>query len=93
MSKGESEIWKISFKSGLGMIALSGVLYTLERFISVYKWIGESAPVKINGSGSYPTEPIFPGIFDNFFIGFFLIFGLILLIIGLVMGIKDTKSI
>jgi hypothetical protein len=84
------KIQKISFISGLAMLALSGILYTVERFIAVYKWIGESAPVKIKGSGSYREEPIFPSIFDNFFIGFFLMLGLILLITGLIKGIKKS---
>jgi len=83
-------MWKISFISGLGLIALSGVLYTLERFIAIFKWIGEVAPVKINGSGSWPTEPTMPGVFDNFFVGIFLILGLVLLIIGLNRGIKKS---
>lgn len=72
------------------MLALSGILYTVERFIAVYKWVGESAPVKMNGSGSYPEQPIFPSIFDNFYVGFFLILGLALLITGLIKGIKKS---
>lgn len=83
-------MWKSSFISGLGLIALSGILFTLERFIAVFKWIGETAPVKINGSGSYPTEPTMPGVFDNLFVGIFLILGLVLLIIGLSKGIKKS---
>ncbi|MBD7968701.1 MULTISPECIES: hypothetical protein [Paenibacillus] len=83
-------MWKSSFISGLGLIALSGILFTLERFIAVFKWIGESAPVKINGSGSYTTEPAMPGVFDNLFVGIFLILGLVLLIIGLSKGIKKS---
>jgi len=83
-------MWKSSFISGLGLITLSGILYTVERFIAVFKWIGETAPVKIKGSGSFPTEPTMPGIFDNLFVGVFLILGLVLLIIGLSKGIKKS---
>lgn len=83
-------MWKSSFISGLGLIALSGILFTAERFIAVFKWIGESVPVKINGSGSYFPEPTMPGVFDNLFVAIFLILGLVLLIIGLSRGIKKS---
>ncbi|WP_454192732.1 hypothetical protein [Paenibacillus sp. Marseille-Q7038] len=83
-------MWKSSFISGLGLIALSGILFTLERYIAVFKWIGETAPVKINGSGPYPTEPTMPGVFDNLFVAIFLILGLVLLIIGLSKGMKKS---
>ncbi|OMF88049.1 hypothetical protein [Paenibacillus sp. FSL R7-0273] len=82
---------KSSFISGLGLIMLSSILFTAERFIAVYKWIGETTPVKINGSGSYPAEPAMPGVFDNVFVGIFLILGLALLIIGLSRGIKKSS--
>ncbi|WP_340003758.1 hypothetical protein MHH52_17180 [Paenibacillus sp. FSL K6-0276] len=84
-------MWKSSFISGLGLIALSGILYTVERFIAVFEYIGDAAPVKIKGSGSYPSEPTMPGVFDNLFVGIFLILGLILLIIGLSKGIKKSS--
>ncbi|RCW40076.1 hypothetical protein [Paenibacillus prosopidis] len=83
-------MWKSSFISGLGLIALSGILYTVERFIAVFKWISEVVPIKINGSGQYPSEPNMPGVFDNIFVGIFLILGLVLIIIGLNKGIKKS---
>lgn len=74
------------------MVALSGILYTLERFLAVFKWVGEVAPVKINGSGSYPKEPTMPGLFDNFFVGFFLFFGLIWIMIGIIRGNRERRE-
>jgi hypothetical protein len=83
ISEVKQQMWKSSFITGVVLIALSGILYTAERFISVFKWVGDAAPVKINGSGTYPTEPTMPGIFDNIFVGIFLVLGLVLLLIGL----------
>lgn len=88
-------MWKYSFVSGVVLIALSGILFTMERFIAVFKYIGESFPVKIKVSGSfqsYPTTPTIPGIFDNIFVGSFFILGLILLIIGISMGYKEVNQ-
>ncbi len=53
------------FILGCCLIVFSGIIFTFERFISVFKWGGESAPIKINGSGSYPTVPVMAGFFDN----------------------------
>lgn len=73
---------KISFISGMGLIGLSGLLFTIERFIAVFQYASESFPVKLNGNGSYPGEPSMPGIFDNFFVGFLFILGIVLLVYG-----------
>ena len=74
---------KSSMFLGLVMIALSGILYTVERFIAVFKWASESVPVQLKGSGSYPSEPYMPSILDNIFVGIFLIIGLVLLVFSL----------
>lgn len=68
---------------GCILLMISGVIFTFERFISVFLWIGQAAPVKINGSGSYPGQPIMPGIFDNIFVPIFFVMGLILIFINL----------
>lgn len=73
---------KISFISGMGLIGLSGLLFTIERFIAVFQYASESFPVKLNGNGSYPGEPSMPGIFDNFFVGLLFILGIVLLVYG-----------
>ncbi|WP_213532364.1 hypothetical protein [Paenibacillus sp. J45TS6] len=88
---GKQEMWKYSFISGIALIALSGILFTAERFIAVFEYIGEAAPVKINGSGSYPNEPTMPGVFDNIFVGGFVLLGLILLIVGISQGYKKAN--
>ena len=72
------------FILGSCLIVFSGIIFTFERFISVFKWVGESAPVKINGSGSYPTEPVMAGFFDNPFVPALLILGLLLIIMSFV---------
>ena len=73
---------KVSFFTGIGLVALSGILFTMERFLAVYLYVGESSAVKINGSGSY--EPLsMPSIFDNFYVGFLLILGLVLFTLGI----------
>lgn len=68
--------------SGCILMVVSGLIFTFERFISIFMWIGQTVPVKINGSGSYPTKPTMPGIFDNIFVPLLFIIGLILLIIS-----------
>jgi hypothetical protein len=81
---------KISFVTGIGLVSLSGILFTLERFIAVFQYASESFPVKLNGSGSHPSEPSMPGIFDNFFVGFLLILGIVLFVHGAIKLLKDT---
>lgn len=80
---------KNSYILGIGLIALSGILYTVERIISVLKWTAESVPVKINGNGTYPANPDMPGIFDNVFVAILLILGLVLLIVGAINGVMN----
>jgi hypothetical protein len=80
---------KSSYILGIGLIALSGILYTVERIISVLKWTAEYVPVKINGSGTYSANPDMPGIFDNIFVAILLILGVVLLIIGVINGVMN----
>lgn len=91
---GESEVssmWKISIASGLGLLIFSGVLFTAERFIAIIHWIGMSAPVKMNGNGTYPADPTMPGLLDNLFVPLFLIIGLLLLVIGVLAGFRQSR--
>lgn len=69
---------------GCILIVFSGLIYTFERYVSIFMWIGQVAPVKINGSGSWPTNPTMPGIFDNFFVPLLFIMGLYFIIISFV---------
>lgn len=82
---------KISFISGIGLIALSGILYTMERFIAVFLYASESFPVKLNGNGSHPGEPDMPNIFDNFFVVLLLILGIALLLNGTIRIFSNKK--
>ena len=82
---------KISFLSGIGLIALSGILFTMERVIAVFRYASESFPVKLNGNGSHPGEPNMPGVFDNFFVGLLLVLGIVLLVFGTFKVFKNTK--
>lgn len=71
------------FVIGCCMIVFSGIIFTFERFISMFKWVGQSAPVKINGSGSYPTEPVMAGFFDNLFVPLLMFSGIYLIVISI----------
>ncbi|MDP4182377.1 MAG: hypothetical protein Q8942_14965 [Bacillota bacterium] len=77
--------FKVTTEGIIGCIFIisSGLLFTFERFLSIFKWIGQVAPVKINGSGDYPSNPTMPGLIDNIFVVLFLVIGLSLLVIGL----------
>jgi hypothetical protein len=82
---------KVSLFTGIGLIALGGILFTMERFIAVFRYASESFPVKLNGNGSYPSEPSMPGIFDNFFVGLLLVLGIVLLVLGAFKVFTDAK--
>ncbi len=69
---------------GCCLIIFSGIIFTFERFMSVLKWVGESAPVKISGSGSYPSEPIMASFFDNLFVPALLVLGIFFVAISFI---------
>ncbi len=72
---------KISFFTGIGLIALSGILFTFERFYAVFIYASENHAVNLNGTGSI-SPLIMPSIFDNFFVGFLIVLGLALFVFG-----------
>jgi hypothetical protein len=74
---------------GLILLITSGCIFTFERFLSVLVWLGDAVPVKINGSGTYMTKPVFPGIFDNMFVPLFFILGLVLILISIKIREKE----
>lgn len=78
---------------GCILLITSGLIFTFERFLSIFYWIGQAAPVKINGSGHYPSNPTMPGLFDNFFVILFLVMGLALLVIGLIGKKGDDQNV
>ena len=81
---------KISLFTGISLIALSGILFTFERFFAVFIYANESAAVKINGNGSFGPLSM-PSIFDNFFVGFLLVLGLTLFVFGGYKVFTDRK--
>lgn len=44
---------RLFFISGIGLIVMSGTLFTLERFLAVFYYASDSFPVKLNGTGTY----------------------------------------
>jgi hypothetical protein len=56
----------------------TGLLYTIERFIAYYSWIGQ-----MNAhTGNFPTYPEMPGFFSNIFVPIFFLIGVILIATG-----------
>jgi hypothetical protein len=77
-------MFKIKKESVMGLVLLiaSGCIFTFERFLSIFIWSSQIIPVTLSGSGSYNTEPIYPGVFDNIFVLLFFIIGLILILVS-----------
>ncbi|KAF6570945.1 hypothetical protein JDW19_14690 [Paenibacillus polymyxa] len=65
----------------IGVLSLlgSGVIYTMERFISVIQWAANSVPVKLNSSGISMSEPDMPSFVDNIFVIILFVCGLMIL--------------
>ncbi|MGG4215433.1 hypothetical protein [Paenibacillus sp. FSL L8-0638] len=65
----------------VGVLSLigSGVIYTMERFMSVVYWAADSVPVKLKGSGMSMLEPDMPGFADNIFVIILFVCGLMIL--------------
>ncbi|MET3210147.1 UNVERIFIED_CONTAM: hypothetical protein ABIC26_003095 [Paenibacillus sp. PvR008] len=65
----------------VGVLSLlgSGVIYTMERFMSVIQWAANSVPVKLKGSGMSMPEPDMPGFADNIFVIILCLGGLLIL--------------
>ncbi|MBP1926515.1 hypothetical protein J2Z76_002384 [Sedimentibacter acidaminivorans] len=69
---------KLCYILGTVFIVTSGILYSIERFIAYFSWIGQ-----MNAhTGSFPTYPDLPSIFTNIFVPAFIIMGVILFILG-----------
>lgn len=64
---------KVRYILGTVFIIAAGLIYTFERFISYFAWIGE-----MNANlGSFSTYPDIPGVFTNIFVPIFIIMGVI----------------
>lgn len=68
---------------GCLMIVSSGLIYTFERFLSVFKWSIEI------GTGSYPINPRIIGIFDNIFVPILFVMGMLLIIASFISREKE----
>lgn len=65
---------KLYYILGTVFIIISGVLYSIERFIAYFSWIGQ-----MNAhTGSFPTEPDLSGVIKSIFIPIFIIIGILL---------------
>jgi hypothetical protein len=63
---------------GTVFIIASGILYSFERFIAYFSWIGQ-----MNAhTGSFPNNPDLPGLSSNIFIPIFVIIGIALFVLG-----------
>jgi hypothetical protein len=67
---------------GLSFIALSFILYTIERVMITFAWGIHKAGVAANGSGSWDTQPDLSLVHSNIAIWACLLIGIILLFIG-----------
>lgn len=62
---------KVNCILGSVFIITAGIIYTFERFISYFAWIGE-----MNANlGSFSTYPNTPGVFTNIFVPIFIFMG------------------
>ncbi len=76
---------KINYILGTVFIITSGILYSLERLISYFSWIGQMNA----NTGSYPTYPDLPSINTNIFVLIFIIIGIVFFALG---AIKHNKG-
>ncbi|MBS4196725.1 hypothetical protein [Lederbergia citri] len=67
---------KISLILGSIFILTSGLLYSIERIISIIHWTA------LTQTGEYPTTPPSPNLVDNLFVLFFLVVGIIFFIMA-----------
>lgn len=69
---------KLYYVLGTVFIIASGFLYSFERFISYYEWIG----ILNANIDMYSATPHLPGILTNIFIPVFIIIGVVLIVKG-----------
>lgn len=59
---------------------MSGILYTIERGIAYFTWVGQM--IASSHTESCPINPQMPGLLSNLYIPIFVIISLILCILG-----------
>ena len=67
---------KLCYVLGTVFIIAGGVLYSLERFIAYFAWIGQM----IADPGYYSSSPHLPGVLTNIFVPLFIIIGVLFFI-------------
>jgi len=69
---------KFYYLLGTIFIITSGILYSIERFIAYFSWIGQMN----SHTGSFEAYPSLPGMRTNIFIPIFIIIGIYLFVSG-----------
>jgi hypothetical protein len=68
---------------GCIFILVSGVLFTIERYLAVLKWSVLTTPVLIRGNGGHSDYPTMPSLTTNFFVALFLLIGIFFIALGI----------
>ncbi len=77
----------------IACLIAAGVIHTLERAIAYFGWVAQKAAVTIHGSGSYPTDPSLPSIWDNGFVAVLIVLAVVLPIAErIAQGIAEARS-
>lgn len=71
---------KLYYIFGTIFLIASGLIYTVERGIAYYSWIGQR--LSASQVGMCSTTPELPGLFTNIFIPGFVIIGAIFFVLG-----------
>ena len=79
---------KTKGKFGCVFILVSGVLFTVERYLSILMWSVMTTPVLTRGNGGYNESPQMPDLKTNYFVVLFLLLGFFFLLLE----INDTNK-
>jgi hypothetical protein len=71
---------KLYYFLGSIFIITSGFLYTIERGIAYYSWIGQM--MSASHTGSFPNNPKLPNLLTNIYIPVFIIIGVVFIYLG-----------
>ncbi|MGN7470529.1 hypothetical protein [Brevibacillus sp. SAFN-007a] len=82
---------KLAYTLSTLLFLASGLLYTLERILAYYIWIGQMQAA--SATGQFPTQPELPSLFTNGFVAFFLAASLFLLIVGIVFSMPKQPTV
>lgn len=78
--RGELMDKKLYYVFGTIFIIASGFLYTIERAISYYSWVGQK--MSITQTGEYYAFPQLPNLLTNIYIPIFVIISVICFVLG-----------